>query len=75
MRRRSSQAYFDPVDGVSAAVRAAPPLMTVHQLASEMASSAAELAPAYGRGERVPQPGPEVATKLAARRSTTPPAS
>ncbi|MGB8941448.1 MAG: hypothetical protein WCD21_14615 [Streptomyces sp.] len=40
-----------------------------------MASSEDELALALDRGERVPQPGPEIATKLAARRSTTPPAS
>lgn len=74
-RRRFSQAYFDPVDGVPVAVGAAPRLTTVHQLLSEMASSEDELALALDRGERVPQPGPEIATKLAARRSTTPPAS
>ncbi|WP_347277101.1 substrate-binding domain-containing protein [Streptomyces durmitorensis] len=46
-----------------------PPLATVHQPFSEMAASATELALALGRGERVPQRGLEIATRLVVRRS------
>ncbi|WP_371525064.1 hypothetical protein [Streptomyces sp. NBC_01283] len=40
-----------------------------------MASSAAELALSLDHGERVPQLGPEIFTKLAVRRSAALPAS
>nr|WP_307629540.1 LacI family DNA-binding transcriptional regulator [Streptomyces turgidiscabies] len=50
-----------------------PPLTTVHQPLTEMAAAATELALALGRGERVPQLGLEVATRLVVRESTAPP--
>jgi DNA-binding LacI/PurR family transcriptional regulator len=50
-----------------------PPLTTVHQPLAEMATAAAELALALGRGEEVPQAGLEIATTLTIRESTAPP--
>nr|WP_308311424.1 LacI family DNA-binding transcriptional regulator [Streptomyces sp. D2-8] len=50
-----------------------PPLTTVHQPLTEMASVATELALALGRGERPAQIGVEIATSLTVRDSTAPP--
>jgi DNA-binding LacI/PurR family transcriptional regulator len=50
-----------------------PPLTTVHQPLTEMASAATELALALGRGEKAPQVGVEIATTLTVRASTAPP--
>ncbi|MET8977070.1 LacI family DNA-binding transcriptional regulator [Streptomyces sp. NPDC004539] len=50
-----------------------PPLTTVHQPLTEMAVAATELALLLGRGERAPQTGLEIATRLTVRESTAPP--
>jgi DNA-binding LacI/PurR family transcriptional regulator len=52
-----------------------PPMTTVHQPLIEMAVAATELALALGRGEKAPQVGLEIATKLTVRASTAPPRS
>jgi DNA-binding LacI/PurR family transcriptional regulator len=52
-----------------------PPMTTVHQPLIEMAVAATELALALGRGEKAPQIGLEIATKLTVRASTAPPKS
>ena len=52
-----------------------PPLTSVHQPLTEMAVAATELALALGRGEQTPQLGLELATTLAVRSSTAPPAA
>jgi len=50
-----------------------PPLTTVHQPLTEMAIAATELALSLGRGEKAPQSGVEIATRLAVRGSTAAP--
>ena len=50
-----------------------PPLTTVHQPLTEMAIAATELALSLGRGEKAPQTGLEIATRLTIRNSTAPP--
>ncbi|WP_158847723.1 LacI family DNA-binding transcriptional regulator [Saccharothrix deserti] len=50
-----------------------PPLTTVHQPLTEMATAATELALALGRGEKPPQLRLELATTLTVRKSTAPP--
>ncbi|WP_370378223.1 LacI family DNA-binding transcriptional regulator [Catenulispora sp. GAS73] len=52
-----------------------PPLTTVHRPLAEMAAAAAELALSLGRGEQPTQTGVEMATTLAVRESTAPPAT
>ncbi|WP_238412508.1 LacI family DNA-binding transcriptional regulator [Saccharothrix deserti] len=52
-----------------------PPLTTVHQPLTEMATAATELALALGRGEKPPQLRLELATTLTVRKSTAPPGS
>jgi DNA-binding LacI/PurR family transcriptional regulator len=52
-----------------------PPMTTVHQPLIEMAVAATELALALGRGEKAPQTGLEIATRLTVRASTAPPKS
>ena len=48
-------------------------MTTVHQPLTEMAVAATELALALGRGEKAPQIGLEIATRLTVRASTAPP--
>jgi DNA-binding LacI/PurR family transcriptional regulator len=60
-------------DDVPVAAWVEPPLTTVHQPLTEMAVAATELAPSLGRGEKVPQLGLEIATRLVVRDSTAPP--
>ncbi|MDQ0716767.1 DNA-binding LacI/PurR family transcriptional regulator [Streptomyces luteogriseus] len=60
-------------DDVPVAAWVEPPLTTVHQPLTEMAVAATELALSLGRGEKVPQLGLEVATRLVVRDSTAPP--
>ncbi|GAA0928221.1 LacI family DNA-binding transcriptional regulator [Virgisporangium aurantiacum] len=50
-----------------------PQLTTVRQPLTEMAAAATELALALARGERAPQTGLELATRLVVRQSTAPP--
>jgi DNA-binding LacI/PurR family transcriptional regulator len=60
-------------DDLPIAAWADPPLTTVHQPLSEMATAATELAMALGRGVEAPQTGLEIATTLTVRASTAPP--
>jgi DNA-binding LacI/PurR family transcriptional regulator len=62
-------------DDLPVATLVQPPLTTVAQPLVEMAATATELALALGRGERPPQLGVELATRLIVRASTGPPPS
>lgn len=60
-------------DDLPVAALVEPPLTTVHRPLAEMATAAAEMALALGRGEEPAQIGVEMATTLAVRESTAPP--